>query len=185
MGGCFPRREGFSKMAKEWYVLRVQAGREETVREALTRRIELAYCASSPHLAFRDQHNEQPRLLHMRRHACATPRYSSASDTRVHLLAGHSADSRSPAACGAPPASTRRRSSTAGVAGRSSWSLLLLWLAAMTSADSYVRSTHADKAAAALCVSPSVLCAHVQQPTCSRAMTLVAPKGSAPDPCFR
>ena len=109
--------------------------------------------------------SEQPRLLHMCRHARATPRYSSASDTRVHLLAGHSADSRSPAACGAPPAPTRRRSSTAGVAGRSSWSLLLLWLAAMTSADSYVHSTHAGKAAAALCVSPSVLCAHVQQPT--------------------
>ena len=36
--------------------------------------------------------------------------------------------------------------------------------AAMTSADSYVHSTHAGKAAAALCVSPSVLCAHVQQP---------------------
>ena len=44
--------------------------------------------------------SEQPRLLHMCRHARATPRYSSASDTRVHLLAGHSADSRSPAACG-------------------------------------------------------------------------------------
>jgi len=29
-------------MAKEWYVLRVQAGREETVREALTRKIQLA-----------------------------------------------------------------------------------------------------------------------------------------------
>ena len=108
--------------------------------------------------------SEQPRLLHMCRHARATPRYSSASDTRVHLLAGHSADSRSPAACGAPPASTRRRSSTAGVAGRSNWWLLLLWHAAMTSADSYVHSTHAGKAAAALCVSPSVLCAHVQQP---------------------
>ena len=29
-------------MAKEWYVLRVQAGREETVREALTKKIQLA-----------------------------------------------------------------------------------------------------------------------------------------------
>ena len=98
--------------------------------------------------------SEQPRLLHMCRHARATPRYSSASDTRVQLLAGQSADSMSPAACGAPPASTRRRSSTAGVAGRSNWWLLLLWHAAMTSADSYVHSTHAGKAAAALCVSP-------------------------------
>ena len=137
------------------------------------RRIELAQCASSPHLAFRDQHNEQPRLLHMRRHACATPRYSSASDTRVHLLAGHSADSRSPAAFGAPPASTRSRSSTSGVAGRSSWSLLLLWLTAMTSADSYVHSTYAPKAAAALCVSPSVLCAHVYKPNPVHASTRV------------
>ena len=29
-------------MAKEWYVLRVQAGREETVREALTKKVQLA-----------------------------------------------------------------------------------------------------------------------------------------------
>ena len=29
-------------MAKEWYVLRVQAGREETVREALNKKIQLA-----------------------------------------------------------------------------------------------------------------------------------------------
>src|SRR5215510_5057553 len=29
-------------MAKEWYVLRVQAGREETIKEALKKKVELA-----------------------------------------------------------------------------------------------------------------------------------------------
>ena len=29
-------------MAKEWYVLRVQAGREETIKETLQKKIELA-----------------------------------------------------------------------------------------------------------------------------------------------
>ena len=80
--------------------------------------------------------HEQVRLLCLRRHAAAAPRHSSASETRVSVLARCSDDCRLLGACWWPPTSTRRGDSTAGIAGRSTWRLLLLWLVLVTSTHS-------------------------------------------------
>ena len=95
--------------------------------------------------------HEQVRLLCLCRHAAAAPRHSSASETRVRVLARCSDGCRPVAACWSPTTSTRRGDSTAGVAGRSTWRLLLLWITLVTSTHSHAHPEHTGKAAGALC----------------------------------